>query len=117
MHRRSPSKLAESRRLVLEGLVCRESNVASQLVNKRWMQLYGASLNEEPPLLLSFRHRDDAEPTKVWPVTKSCSVTDVAEGIFHLRIDTSTLVAMVAAKYTEVKMVSRARGGVCSSRV
>lgn len=37
-------------------------------------------------------------------------MTDVQQGQFHLRTDTSTLVAVVAAKYTPVDMV-RAAGG------
>ncbi len=39
-HRRSPSKaVGDGRALLVEGLVCRESNVAGGLVNKRWMQV------------------------------------------------------------------------------
>jgi hypothetical protein len=37
-------------------------------------------------------------------------VTEVARGTFHLRSDTTTLVAVVAAKFTEVQMV---REGCC----
>lgn len=42
---------------------------------------------------------------QVWPITKACSLTDISKGTFHLRVDTSTLVAVVAAKYTSVEMV------------
>lgn len=42
-HRRSPSKaVGDGRALLVEGLVCRESNVADRLVNKRWMQVRAA---------------------------------------------------------------------------
>ena len=118
MHTRSPSKLAESRRLVVEGDVCRESNVAGRLVNKRWMQLYGAggagggAAQPEPPLLASYRHRGDGEPSKLWEVTRSCSVSEVERGTFHLRPEVSTLVAVVAGRYQDVEMVSTAGQGV-----
>lgn len=110
---RSPSKVVEGRQLVVEGVVCRESNHVDLLVNKRWMQLLGPGSSPagrggapEPPVLASFRHRGDAEPSKVWELTRNCSMTDVTAGKFHLRVDTSTLVAIVASKYTEVEMVS-----------
>lgn len=114
-HSRSPSKLAAGRPLVVEGDVCRESNVAQLLINRRWMQLFGPSTGgggaaAAPPLLASYRHRSDAEPSKAWEITKNCSVTEVARGTFHLRSDTTTLVAVVAAKFTEVQMV---REGCC----
>lgn len=72
-HWRSPSKVAEGRSVLAEGLVCRESNVAERLVNRRWMVLYGpapggAMGNVEPPVLASFRHEGDAEPSKLWTV-------------------------------------------------
>lgn len=106
-HYRSPSKMAEGRKLVVEGEVCRESNVAGRLVNKRWMQLFGPSGTGEPPLLASFRHRGDSEPSKLWEITRSCSVSEVESGTFNLRSETSTLVAVVAGRYREVEMVSR----------
>lgn len=170
-YRRSPSKSGHP--LLAEGLVCRESNVADRLVNKRWMQLYGAAPGSgvtgappEPPFLASFRHQADSEPSKVWEITRSCrwvlagrceltgqqqtracrgaggravgganrqggtrhpalarpsrgpampqpsprmprpcSVTEVERGDFHLRVDTSTLVAVIAAKFTDVSLV------------
>ncbi|KAI7837930.1 hypothetical protein COHA_008236 [Chlorella ohadii] len=112
-HRRSPSKaVGDGRALLVEGLVCRESNVAGGLVNKRWMQLFGPSpgaantSTQEPPVLASFRHQTDAEPSKLWEITGSCSVTEVEKGTFHLRVDTSTLVAVIAAKFTSVEMYS-----------
>lgn len=104
--------------MLAEGVICRESNVADRLVNKRWMQLLaggpGGSLAggaPEPPVLASYRHSGDAEPSKVWPITSTCSLSDVEKGTFHLRVDTSTLVALVAAKYTAVEMVGAAQGG------
>ncbi|PRW45250.1 ENHANCED DISEASE RESISTANCE 2 isoform X2 isoform B [Chlorella sorokiniana] len=112
-HRRSPSKaVGDGRALLVEGLVCRESNVADRLVNKRWMQLFGPAPGAantstlEPPVLASFRHQTDAEPSKLWEITQSCSVTEVEKGTFHLRVDTSTLVAVIAAKFTSVEMCS-----------
>lgn len=82
-HWRSPSKGgvgAEARQPVLaEALVCRESNVADRLVNKRWMQLLGPAPGSavtgappEPPVLASYRHQGDAEPSKVWRLTRGC---------------------------------------------
>ena len=117
-HRRSPSKLAEGRAVLAEGTVCRESNVADRLVNKRWMQLLGSthSGSSDPPVLASFRHGGDAEPSKVWPITRTCSVEAVSKGTFHLRQDTSTLVALVAAKYSEVELVGAGHGGCWASR-
>lgn len=114
-HFRSPSKAAEGRTVLVEGVVCRESNVANRLVNKRWMRLLTGSggVVSEPPVLASYRHSSDAEPSKVWPITRACSVGDVEVGTFHLRVDTSTLVALVAAKYTDVEMVGAAPGDVC----
>jgi hypothetical protein len=114
-HYRSPSKLAEGRKLIVEGEVCRESNVAGRLVNKRWMQLFGSAVPTiagaavEPPLLASYRSRGDSEPSKLWEITKSCSVSEIEPGTFHLRTETSTLVAVVAGKYREVEMVSWGR--------
>ncbi|KAI3426288.1 hypothetical protein D9Q98_008661 [Chlorella vulgaris] len=111
-HYRSPSKLAEGRKLIVEGEVCRESNVAGRLVNKRWMQLFGSAVPTiagaavEPPLLASYRSRGDSEPSKLWEITKSCSVSEIEPGTFHLRTETSTLVAVVAGKYREVEMSS-----------
>lgn len=70
LHRRTPSAMGA---VLVEGEVCRESNVADLLVNKRWMQLLsgGASSGAgsgsaptEPPALASFRHKGDAEPSK-----------------------------------------------------
>lgn len=113
-------------------------------------------------MLASFRHQTDAEPSKLWEITNSCSVTEasvaaasaeqcpaawiwtvsavalcsrlaagcacclrgllardlnllglqpqqVERGTFHLRVDTSTLVAVIAAKFTDVEMVRRAQ--------
>lgn len=65
-HRRSPSKMGEGRALVVEGAVCRESNHVALLVNKRWMQLWGPGPGGEPPMLASFRHEGDVEPSKHW---------------------------------------------------
>lgn len=120
-------------------------------------------------MLASFRHQTDAEPSKLWEITQSCSVTEVGlrwqpepgcremhprrslckravpclapaacsrmpaavrqfcckaavhslalaclqveKGTFHLRVDTSTLVAVIAAKFTSVEMVREAAGG------
>ena len=70
-HWRSPSKTGEGRTLVVEGTVCRESNHVALLVNKRWMQLWGpgpGGAASEPPLLASYRHQGDAEPSKQWEV-------------------------------------------------
>lgn len=43
-----------------------------------------------------------------------CSVSEVERGTFHLRVDTSTLVAVIAAKFTEVEMVRSGGGCGCS---
>lgn len=114
-HNRSPSKLPESWRLICEGNVWRESNVAGKLVNKRWMQLFGSGAGggagpAEPPVLASFRHQKDSEPSKVWEITRNCSISDIGKGAFHLRSETSTLVAVVAGRYEEREMV---RHGAC----
>lgn len=39
-------------------------------------------------------------------LTRNCTVTDVERGSFHLRVDTSTLVAMLASKYSSVDLYS-----------
>lgn len=111
-HRQSPSKLAEGRAVVLEGEVCRESNVADKLVNRRWMQLFNGSggakggAPAESAVLASFRHAGDSEPSKVWQLTKACTVEPVSKGTFRLRVDTSILVALVKAKYTPIELFS-----------
>ena len=95
----------KGRALALEGQISRESSVSEGLVNRRWAQLYGPS-GGEPPVLVSFRRQGDPEPSKVWVLTRQCSLSQPKERHMRLRVNTSTLMAHWHS--TPVEMVSLA---------
>lgn len=88
---------------VIEGPIARESNVAENMVNRRWAQLYHG-FKTEPPVLVSYRRREDAEPSKVWNITRQCTLTQPVERAMKLRVNHSTLVAHVAGLSTPCQM-------------
>jgi hypothetical protein len=78
--------------------VCRESTVIERLLNKRYAKLYSTTF-------ATYRKDTDDSPSKVWPITKTVTVTPVADHEYHLRhANTSTLWAVAAGAYDKKHM-------------
>ena len=120
LHGRSPARASGlERRVLLEGDVCRESAIATALVNRRWMVLHspgaaaeaadGGATTSAPASLSSYRHKQDTEPSRTWPITKACSLDAIEHGTYRLREGQSTLYAVATARLGTTRQVDMVR--------
>jgi hypothetical protein len=106
--RKGSDALGLAGEMLLSGEIYRQSNVVSGLANKRFFVLHGPKPGG-PALLCSYRREADAQPSRVWKISKSarCQLTDIVTGKWNLRSEgASTLSALAFGSYSSTTMVS-----------
>ncbi|KAK9836134.1 hypothetical protein WJX81_004188 [Elliptochloris bilobata] len=104
----------QERRVLVKGNVYRESNVVSDIVNWRYGALYGpcgpfVTFRQAPPGGASTSTEADAapQPTKVWPLSGSCSLGTVSLREFTIKDrHTSTLWSIAAGRNKKAQLFS-----------
>ena len=97
--------------MVIQSEVARDSTVAANLANKRHAVLYAPSPGGDPPLLATYRRREDELPSKTWPMTGAASLGAVERRATRLRArGTSTLYA-VAVRERHPRCLGGGGGG------
>ncbi|KAL4514332.1 hypothetical protein Ndes2526B_g03998 [Nannochloris sp. 'desiccata'] len=97
-HRKTKSGIPIDELPILQGYLARESTVIERLLNKRYAKLYSTTF-------ATYRKDNDDSPSKVWPITKTVTVTPVEDHEYHLRhANTSTLWAVAAGAYDKKHM-------------
>lgn len=83
---------------IKEGWVYRSSDIIENVVNKRY-----AAIAET--FLMTYRREGDAKPSKVWSLT-GATIDPIKETECEIKAKgTSTLVAIVASRYTKKHLV------------